>query len=459
MTKKCLISLIGAIIFALPLVVRGANLPFTENFDTYQNSTSVDRATDLWQSDCGKSRWWVSADDHSSGLQSLQHTIWRAGCDDAYRIGEQVENGKLALDFKFAISSDNNFSIIVENNYLGPGFQKFVYASDFSLNVWHTLFLEWQSYYHQWRWQVDTSGWTAWTTTTDWGTSLNTIRFLGYNTAEGSYTYIDNIRYATNYEAIISPDSPVNCQQNTGTNFNNVLVSGKVEIPSENTRTFTNLIARFQDASTTIILYDWNFALPNLTAGQSHDYSATGSMPTSTYRVSYILSGFTADLKPFTQYEFCQGTYLCDTSCNPQIISELPGYGVPTLDDCSALSGTEKWLCEIKNLIAGIFVPSTSTLGELKSNIDQLQDKAPMNYLKESQDFFTDLKNQSSTTNSLTLTILGQTGDVSFAFWEKTGEISGVQFSFRTIFYNFFCFVVIVIFGFWAIGYMRRIFK
>jgi hypothetical protein len=440
----------------LPVAVRGATIPFVENFDLYIQGTSTDKVSGSWKSTCGTSRFWTSGEDYSQGGQSQQHTIWRTGCDNLYRIGEPVAVGKMAVDFKFYNTTGGYLDIQLFNSSLGVGFSHRVNYNHFTGNLWHTFYYEWREN-NESRWAVDTFGWSAWTSSTNWQ-YVDKINFNSNNSPSGSYVYLDNIRYESRPNFVF-PDNPVNCQINPGIDFANILVNGRVEIPPEDSRTFTKLTARFQVATSSIILYDWEFYLPSLRAGQSYSYSSTGSMPTSTYRVSYILAGYDTTYKAFTQYEYCEGTFICPGTCAPEIVSELQDYEKPVLDDCSALSGVEKWLCEIKVLIAGAVVPSTSTIGELKANIDLLKTKAPGNYLTATQQFFTNLKTQSSVVNSLPFELLGQTGNVSFAFWEKTGEINGVSFSFRTIFYDFFSFVVIIIFGFWGLNYLKRIFK
>lgn len=482
MTKKCLVSLIGTIIFALSLGFASATIPFEDNFENYTPGESL-AGQGLWIPPAGtdSSVWFVNDDTAftKTGARSIYYSPEiELDPEKTYsavveRTGATTTNATLQFFYKFFGTCNNNSDFafyLTKNPDFSGGFcatynattSQYIRYDRFSDSSWHKAQMDfnYEVAGEVCRWRIDSEDWTTY----EPSTFPHYVGTLAFELAAGNlpancYIFIDDISYRSSQGATIIPISPPDCQASTGINFNPLEVSGKIEIPINSKRTFTNLIVRFQEATTTISLYDWSFALPSLIAGQTYNYFATGTIPTSTYRVSYILSGYDENLQPFTQSEICPGTFACGTNCVPEIVSELPDYGQPTFDECGALSGTEKWLCEIKNVIAGVFIPSTSTLGELKSNIDLLQNKAPMNYLRESQDFFTDLKNQSSTTNSLTLTILGNTGDVSFAFWEKTGEISGVQFSFRTIFYNVFCFVVIVIFGFWAISYMRKIFK
>ena len=158
---------------------------------------------------------------------------------------------------------------------------------------------------------------------------------------------------------------------------------------------------------------------------------------------------------------FCETEESCENYGGYWWEGTCSGYQKPYLppeDVCEGLGTIEKWLCEIKNLLKGIFVPSTEKTEELRQTIDIVKQKFPMNYLSVSQSFLGDVKNSINSSGDIDFKILGQTGTVNFAFWEKTTDIGGATQKIGEVIKVFITFLVILAFILWAISFGRRIF-
>jgi hypothetical protein len=134
-------------------------------------------------------------------------------------------------------------------------------------------------------------------------------------------------------------------------------------------------------------------------------------------------------------------------------------YEMPVEESCEGLGTVEKWLCEIKNLLKGIFLPSSEKTTELKNNMEQIKIKFPFNYLNLLNSFFTDVKNGVNSTSSIPFKILGQAGAVDLSFWERETIVGGISQKFSHIIYNFLTIFILFIFTFWIINFIKRIFK
>lgn len=130
----------------------------------------------------------------------------------------------------------------------------------------------------------------------------------------------------------------------------------------------------------------------------------------------------------------------------------------PELENCDELSGVEKWLCEIKNWLAGLFMPTQEKVNNLKKTIDNFKAKFPFNYAGALSAFFTTLKTSLDTEKNIPIKVLGVEGDVNFSFWEQTTTIGGTPETFKNILYDFTTAIVIIAFIFWIISFIKRIF-
>jgi hypothetical protein len=338
----------------------------------------------------------------------------------------------------------------------------------FSLNEWHILALEMyldeDNRPHD-RIKIDSGAWTAWNDricAVENG-FFNLLRIGAVDFTMTGKISIDNIandlNLITGYEATIAPESPENCKYNV-VDFNNLTISGSIDVPLENPNTYDTLTTRFQVATATIEMYDVQLDLGELTAGETFDYFATFTLPTSTYRVSYILSGTEPiEGKAITDYSYCAGTFVGTGTIPKEIISELTTFPSASYDTCSGLSGTEKWLCEIKNLISGAILPSPEKITELQINVDLIFQKFPFNYLKEIKNFFIDLTTLSGGERpELTISFLGVAGAVDLSMLQKEFIFRGATISILSLIRSVLTILFLLAWIFWAINFAQRIF-
>jgi hypothetical protein len=220
------------------------------------------------------------------------------------------------------------------------------------------------------------------------------------------------------------------------------------------------LYAHFQEVSKNIFLTSVEFDLPDLKANDIFNYYATTSLPeTAGYKVYYWLEGYDEAGKRITTTYDCE-TYVAESY--PIIVEGITivgGYEELPLENCDILTGSEYWLCKIKNLFQGLFIPSTTTTGELRENVEVLKEKFPVNYLVFFRNFFSDIKNGVNETSDIKFKVLGQAGIVNFSFWENEATIGGITQKFYHLISNFLTIFVIFIFMMWGISFLKRIFR
>jgi hypothetical protein len=127
-------------------------------------------------------------------------------------------------------------------------------------------------------------------------------------------------------------------------------------------------------------------------------------------------------------------------------------------EDCSGYNLMERLICELKNFVAGIFIPDATSTAKLQQNLDLVKQRAPYNYISATKEFFISA-NASLTTSTPEISILGATGTLDFSLLNTTTTFAGTEQNISTILRGFFTFILILGFIFWAIGYLRKIFK
>jgi hypothetical protein len=137
------------------------------------------------------------------------------------------------------------------------------------------------------------------------------------------------------------------------------------------------------------------------------------------------------------------------TFINPNTIIE---YEISELEDCAELSFPNKWFCEIKNAVMGLFAPSNAKIQEFKNSIGEINNRFPVSYIKSAQSNWQTVYNGITTTsNAINISILGSAASsVSFEVFNQSGL--------RTIILYFLGFIFISAWIFWAIKFLQRIF-
>lgn len=146
-----------------------------------------------------------------------------------------------------------------------------------------------------------------------------------------------------------------------------------------------------------------------------------------------------------------------ENQCQP-LIFQIPDIQLPT-EDCSVLGITDRLLCELKNFFYRLFVPTPEKIQELQTTIGSVKEKFPYNYILEFKDFFIYIRDNVDDEQPVNFSILGQAGSLNFSFWQTTTTIAGSEQSIKDIIQKVFGFLILLGFGFWAFGFIKRIFK
>lgn len=184
-------------------------------------------------------------------------------------------------------------------------------------------------------------------------------------------------------------------------------------------------------------------------------WSATTTIPTDPITSLYISyqNGYRNEqdfFMDFIQYDISYSDYTYETMG----LEELPG-----LESCEGLGITEGFLCEIRNFFTRLFVPTPEKINELKNTLNLVKERFPYSYILAFQDFFSYLGDNISEGQDIEFSILGQTGEVSFGFWNSTTTLAGGVQNFLGIFKTFFKFLLVVLLGLWLFSVLKRIFK
>jgi len=275
----------------------------------------------------------------------------------------------------------------------------------------------------------------------------------------------------TGYHPIWNLEKPTPCQPSQPSKYNQVStptnfeVKGKITIPIENPYTWYKLRLRFWNNRTNNFLY-FDYDLPNLTAGQSYNFDyfvdISSILSTSTDLIDFTLKAYAKDnygnvFEDF--YPFYCVIYLGLTPTQPIFTPpEIQFPPQPELEDCSQYNIPDRWICEIKNALKSIFLPSSEKINQLKQTTDLFKQKFPFNYINLFTNFYQDIHKGINETSTIQFKILGQSGNVDLAFWENQATIGGITQTFSHIIYNIFLFLFLFIFVLWLISYLKRIF-
>lgn len=127
------------------------------------------------------------------------------------------------------------------------------------------------------------------------------------------------------------------------------------------------------------------------------------------------------------------------------IFPELPA---GSIDDCSSLGIPEVWFCNISNTIKSIFLPSADKITELNETINKISGRFPFSYINSSMSIISDISNNISEEDSLSLSIMGSESNT--LYFEDIPFIHYIKI-FTTILISF-------LFMFWLIRFIKDIF-
>jgi len=273
------------------------------------------------------------------------------------------------------------------------------------------------------------------------------------------------------FDPIITPSQPPN-GENTTVDFDNFNLAGNISIPSSNTYIWQKLFVHFQKING-VESADTEITLPDLAGGDSYNYTATSTIPAATstdvYSVSYSAWGYWCDpLYP----EYCgklglsfpynpAGTYISEGT-NPAGGIPLVNVGQwtpPTLEDCDdpSYNFLEKTTCKIQNSLLGLVIPSAESVNNLFGTFQQFQNRFPFSYVNAIGTTLNTIRTGLNESETISIKVFGQSGNVSLAFWNTSTTIGGVSTTIGAVIKLILTFFVYVIFLIWGIGYLHRI--
>jgi hypothetical protein len=348
-------------------------------------------------------------------------------------------------------------------------------------NDWNTLTIEWelQEGYLFGRYKVNSGEYTSWALGS-YGILYPYIHvvFLGPIYINGSNSYVDDIKDSylpiSGYHVSLELEKPIICQYNQ-VDLGAVEVKGRIDIPEDNLYTWDKLRFGFMNYNDNAYVQYFNATTTPLIAGEglAFDYtfeistSTSGACPSPNYPPCILYFGMWAygrdsEGRYYAEYyPYGCDTYVGDASemgyIGPPPEEIFPEY--PELEECSGYELLERLICEIKNYLKSIFLPSSEKIQELKNTIDQFKQKFPFNYIAFLKDFHDDIKNGVNSTSTISFKVFGQSGDLDLSFWEKTASVGGITQTFSHIIKNLAIFSVLLVFLGWAISFGRRIFR
>lgn len=273
---------------------------------------------------------------------------------------------------------------------------------------------------------------------------------------------VDNIHagippFVSGYDPIITPTDPLD-GQTTVQDLTEFDLTGTIEIPTENPWIWHDLNVIFTKLNTTEV-YRKIIPLPDLIGGQDYTYSATSTLDNDfAYSVSYQLAGETTFFTTAIFNHNVANTYITYTAPITPSWTIADDWEIPTLDDCSALSGLDKIVCEIKNLLLGLVIPTQAKFDELINTFTAFQNIFPIPYLRSMQTFITTTNAGINESSGINFEIFGQAGMVDFSALSFPVILGALTINFNDLIKSFLSAVCLAAFVFWAFNFLNRIF-
>ena len=121
----------------------------------------------------------------------------------------------------------------------------------------------------------------------------------------------------------------------------------------------------------------------------------------------------------------------------------------PEETDCSSLTFPDNLLCNIENLLKTGFLPSASAINNLNNAVNQVQQKAPFNYLNVAIEKISNIKDDIAS-ESISMSLMGNS---------STLNINSFTSDFMPSVKSFFTLMIVFGFIFWGIAYIKHFFK
>jgi hypothetical protein len=122
---------------------------------------------------------------------------------------------------------------------------------------------------------------------------------------------------------------------------------------------------------------------------------------------------------------------------------------MPEETDCSSLTFPDNLLCNIENLLKTGFLPSAIAMNNLNNAVNQVQQKAPFNYLNVAIEKISNIKDDIAS-ESISMSLMGNS---------STLNINSFTSDFMPSVKSFFTLMIVFGFIFWGIAYIKHFFK
>jgi hypothetical protein len=256
---------------------------------------------------------------------------------------------------------------------------------------------------------------------------------------------------------LFTPTFPVDGTTNNIPNILNFNITGNLSVPTDHPFSYDWICAVFQNVED--VTENWTKCLqllPAIAPGNSYNYDFTvDEIPHDRFfAVSYKLIGHEASTGKFNSYDYVPAnTYLTENTAPPASVFNPIDFGSWgfTEENCDSYDILPKLVCQIKNMLGGIFLPTAPALTSAQQTFSQFQNKFPFNYIAEVQDTMATVYDgitQEGT--AIQITLFGHTEPINFSWFSGTGLGKTIQ--------GAMVFFLILGFVFWGIDFMGRIF-
>jgi hypothetical protein len=443
-----------------------AATPFQDDFEAYSVGTIKGQGN--WFSEYSGCE--IQTTYKKTGAQALSCTG-----NTAYRIGTEALATGTAWEFwVYNPSSSNNpdgrFKLI-DGNGTTIGLISFLSAAN---KVYATIGVNqelgaapkqtWVKLGFRWDRAAQTVGygyngvWQDFAAPSGFDQDVSEIYFLEQN---NKAIIIDDITgdpiVVSGYDPIITPTDPPD-GETTVVDLDDFTVSGNIQIPTENPFFWTGLIVNFDQLNGTRH-YEKDFTI-DLAAGDSYDWNATTTADNLyAYKVSYTAVGYAPQSGFVITYDhYLTGTYITETASVLPTWEEQENWTIPAEEDCDGYSGIDKIICQIKNLLTGLVVPSQSKVDSLKNTLTAFNTKFPMNYISALQGFFEDVQDGLDEEAAISFKVLGQSGTLDDSFWDTAITFGGTAQTIGSLFKSLITAVFVIAFLGWCLAFLGRVF-
>lgn len=432
---------VGLILLCCPFFISADNI-FNDHFDGYAIGALNGQGS--WA--CSQNLWFVNNVDYQSTPQSIRTTAqYLAQC---YKNGDQLSEGGGSFwvksqdcghgtsryetfYFRFQEGTNSKIQVMIDPSQSDPdlctlviGGYSIPLSSDY-FNTWKKISVGWKQGegVSLFRFSYDQETYSDWYSMTSFS-YIDRIFIQSSYATGGSQWYIDTIDTAG---TICEPESCSACETS-------------------------------EDCLSAGCTYEY---LPTWDRWECHT--------TWTPYIPGCGTGFQESCYGCYTQETCESaipTGVCEwvdkgygLGCYPtEEVPEEAVWEVPELEECGELSGVEKWLCEIKNWLAGLFMPTQEKVNNLKETVDNFKAKFPFNYANSLSVFFDTIKTSLATPKDIPVEIFGNPGNLNFDFLEASGTIGGTSETIKNILFDFSTALIIIGFLFWIISFIKRIF-